>query len=64
MGAIFSEINLRFIAYFNMLENVFVIVPVEVAFMAVTGSVAGSITAMIPGRETEKSLLHEKIKND
>lgn len=50
MGVIVTGINLGFIAFFNMLENVFIIVPVKVAFMAVTGAVVGGVMAMILDR--------------
>ncbi len=49
LGVIFTGINLGFIAFFNMLENVFVIVPVKVAFMAITGAVTGGVIAVILG---------------
>ena len=49
MGAIVIGINLGFIAFFNMLENVFVIVPVKVAFMVVTGAITGGVIAVILG---------------
>jgi hypothetical protein len=57
MGVIVIGINLGFIAFFNMLENVFLIVPVKVAFMAVTGAVVGGVMAMILGwGELKKSV--------
>ena len=49
MGVIVIGINLGFIAFFNMLENVFLIVPVKVAFMAITGAVTGGVIAVILG---------------
>jgi hypothetical protein len=49
LGAVVIGINLGYIAFFNMLENVFLIVPVKVAFMAVTGAVTGGVMAMILG---------------
>jgi drug/metabolite transporter (DMT)-like permease len=55
MGAIVTGINLGFIAFFNMLENIYLIVPVKVAFMVVTGAVAGGVIAMILGWENRKS---------
>ena len=57
MGAVVIGINLGYIAFFNMLENVFLIVPVKVAFMAVTGAVVGGVMAMILGwGELKKSV--------
>jgi hypothetical protein len=55
MGAVVIGINLGYIAFFNMLENVFLIVPVKVAFMAVTGAVTGGVLAMILGWGYRKS---------
>lgn len=55
MGVIVTGINLGFIAFFNMLENVFLIVPVKVAFMAITGAVTGGVIAMILGWGNRKS---------
>lgn len=49
MGTIVIGINLGYIAFFNLLENVFVIVPVKVAAMAVTGAIVGGIMAKILG---------------
>ncbi len=59
MGVIVIGINLGFIAFFNMLENVFLIVPVKMAFMAVTGAVAGGVIAVILGWGNRKSPIHE-----
>jgi hypothetical protein len=55
MGAVVIGINLGYIAFFNMLENVFLIVPVKVAFMVVTGAVVGGVMAMILGWGAQKN---------
>ena len=49
MGVIVIGINLGFIAFYNMLENVFLIVPVKVVLMAITGAVTGGVIAVILG---------------
>jgi hypothetical protein len=49
LGAVVIGINLGYIAFFNFLENVFFIISVKVAFMAVTGAVVGGAMGMILG---------------
>ncbi|HUF05708.1 MAG TPA: hypothetical protein VMM38_16220 [Aridibacter sp.] len=49
MSAVVLGINLGYIAFFNLLENIFVIVPVKIAAMAVTGAVVGGVIAKILG---------------
>lgn len=59
MGIVIIGINLGYIAFFNLLENIFVIVPVKVAAMAVNGAVAGGLMAMILGLGGRRGSIRE-----
>lgn len=60
MGAVVLGINLGYIAFFNLLENIFVVVPVKIVAMMIQGAIAGGVMATILGWGERKGSIHER----